>query len=260
MSGLILVTNDDGIDAPGLHVLAAVASTLGGYEVVVAAPTGDVSGSSAAITSIQEHGRVVVEPRELPDLPGIRAYAIAGTPAFITVIASQGAFGEPPALVLSGINDGANVGRAILHSGTVGAALTACLYGAPALAVSLDSTPAASPGEPAGEPHWATAAQVAGDLLPLLLDPAVPVAVNVNVPDRPTEGLAGRRYATLAPFGAFGPVQTNVEINDGFVRLTIADSDITPPPDSDAALLARGFVSITELSPLTQAPPGRWCT
>jgi 5'-nucleotidase len=260
MSGLILVTNDDGIDAPGLHVLAAVASAFGGYEVVVAAPIRDASGSSAAITSTQKQGRVVVQRRDLPDLCGVRAYAIAGTPAFITLIASRGAFGAPPALVLSGVNDGANVGRAILHSGTVGAALTACLHGAPALAVSLDTAQAAADGGPAGEPHWATAAQVAGDLLALLLDPAVPVAVNVNVPDRPAAGLAGRRYATLAPFGAFGAVQTNVEISSGFVRLTIADTDITQPPDSDAALLAQGFVAITELTPLTQAPPGRWRT
>ncbi|UYO97695.1 5'/3'-nucleotidase SurE [Microbacterium sp. M28] len=119
----VLVTNDDGIDAPGLHALAAAAVSAG-FDVVVAAPAKQSSGSSASILAEEADGRIRIGRRELDGLDGIPAHAVHGGPGLIALIAARGAFGDPADLVLSGVNHGANVGRAILHSGTVGAALT----------------------------------------------------------------------------------------------------------------------------------------
>jgi 5'-nucleotidase len=134
----ILITNDDGVEAPGIAALAAAVAAAG-HDVMVAAPPKEASGSSAAITSVSERGRVVVEERTLPGLAGVPAYAVAGSPAFIAILALGGGFGPAPDVLLSGINRGANAGHAVLHSGTVGAALAAAQAGpCRAMAVSLD--------------------------------------------------------------------------------------------------------------------------
>ena len=125
----ILVTNDDGIDSPGLHALAAAAADFG--TVMIAAPAVESSGTSAGLTAARDDRRVAVEERD-------GGLAVAAHPGLIALIACHGGFGPAPDVVLSGVNRGANVGRAVLHSGTVGAALTASVNGARALAVSLD--------------------------------------------------------------------------------------------------------------------------
>src|SRR5207253_2756925 len=112
-----LITNDDGITAEGLRWLAMAARDAG-LEVVVAAPSTEASGSSAAITAAEEDGRVLVEQHELDGLAGVPAYGVSAAPGFIVLIATRGAFGPPPDIVLSGVNSGANTGRAVLHSGT----------------------------------------------------------------------------------------------------------------------------------------------
>lgn len=241
----VLVTNDDGIDSPGLHALAAVACALG-HDVVVAAPLTEASGSSCAIMATEEHGRVIVQAQPVPGLPGVRGYGVAASPAFIVLIATRGAFGPPPQLVLSGINRGANVGRSVVHSGTVGAALTAGTYGCRALAVSLDVGLNGDAGA-----HWTTAAQIATDLLPTALAAPEGVAINLNVPDLSTDDMRGVRRATLAPFGI---VQTNVtEVDQGYVNVTIADMDRELVPGTDAAWLADGYASVTALHPVGEA-------
>jgi len=133
-----LVTNDDGIRSEGVRVLAQVALEAG-FEVVVAAPMQECSGASASITAVEEDGHFIVEPRSLPGLEdACTVLAVGGLPAFIALTAMRGAFGPPPDIVLSGINNGPNTGYAVLHSGTVGAALTASTFGARALAVSVN--------------------------------------------------------------------------------------------------------------------------
>jgi 5'-nucleotidase len=237
----VLVTNDDGIGSPGLHQLA-VAAHEHGLEVVVAAPMNEASGSGTAITAVEESGRVVVDERAVPGLPGIPAYAVAASPAFIALIATRGAFGEPPHVVLSGINRGANIGRAIIHSGTVGAALTASAYGRSALAVSLDVSL-----DPSDPPHWQTAAQLAKQLFSLLADADPPVTLNLNVPDVRADQVPGLRSGTLASFGA---VQVNLaEAGKGYLRVAVADSDAGREPGTDAAWLADGYASLTPLQP-----------
>jgi 5'-nucleotidase len=237
----ILVTNDDGIDSPGLVCLAAAARAAG-LTVVVAAPIAEASGSSASITAHEEDGRVYVEQRELPDLPDLETYAVAAPPALITLIATRGAFGEPPDFVLSGINRGANTGHAILHSGTVGAALTAAANGRPALAVSLDVGLS-----PAGMPHWESPARFVRDLVPVLRRASVPVVLNLNAPDIPADEVRGLRHATLA---SFGMVQTNIEVDSGYVRMAVVDETSLHEPGTDAALLTEGYATVTAISPI----------
>ena len=240
-----LITNDDGIDSPGLHALA-IAARDHGLEVVVAAPARQSSGSSASITAAEDDGRIQIERRELPGLEGVEAFAVRGAPGLIALIASNGAFGDKPDLVLSGINHGANVGRAILHSGTVGAALTGGMGGAYGLAVSLDV---------GFEPtvfEWDAAAGVTLSVLPLLLDRAPGTVLNLNVPNVGTP--AELREATLAPFGI---VQTTLH-RDGadHVRLAVEDLPNEPVPGSDAALLAEGWATLTAITGVTSVPLG----
>jgi 5'-nucleotidase len=119
--------------------------------VVVAAPAEQCSGASAAITAVRHEGRTIMQRRELPGLPEVPAWAVEAQPAHIVVAALRGWLDPVPDLVLSGVNHGANVGRAVLHSGTVGAALTAAVHDARGLAVSLDVAL-----HPSGERHWGT--------------------------------------------------------------------------------------------------------
>ncbi|MFC9971510.1 5'/3'-nucleotidase SurE [Spirillospora sp. NPDC127200] len=243
----VLVTNDDGIDSPGLHCLARTARDCG-LEVVVAAPREEASGSGAGLTAVRREGRVAAEPRELPDLDGVPAYAVAAAPGYIALVGVNGAFGDPPDLVLSGINLGANAGHAVLHSGTVGAVLTARTNGVAGLAVSLDVGP---------DPRWDTAAAVAAEVLTSLLAVDAPVAVNLNVPNLPFPQV---RPLRLAPLASFGAVQTMIaEHGQGFLRTAVEAVDPSGEPDSDAGLLARGHATVTFLEPVCQsAPPRGW--
>src|SRR5437879_11605939 len=167
-----LVTNDDGVASEGLRRLARVAVTAG-LDTVVAAPRNEASGSSAALTAQQADGRIVVERRALEGVDGADVYAVSGTPGFIAHIASRGAFGAAPHVVLSGINRGANTGNAILHSGTVGATLTARTHDCRALAISLARADPVNRG---------TATRVARQALALLrgIDRAIELTDNVR--------------------------------------------------------------------------------
>jgi 5'-nucleotidase len=232
----ILVTNDDGISSPGLAVLAAAARSAG-HEVVIAAPATEYSGMSASLQAVTTKGRVLIEKSPI-------GYAVAGAPAFIVVIAVLGAFGPPPDLVLSGINLGANAGRAVLHSGTVGAALTAAARGCHSMAVSLDYL--AAHGETL---HWETAAEVATDLLDRAAAVPPGVALNLNVPNLPS--VTTVREARLAPFGQ---VQIQIlESGEGFVRTDFLKTDESPAPGTDLALLAEGHATLTPLRPPAEA-------
>jgi 5'-nucleotidase len=281
----VLVTNDDGIDAPGLHALVR-ALVAGGRDVVVVAPTRDMSGSGAAIGQVHLDQHIDARRVELPDLPDVPAYALDGAPGLCVLAARLGGFGDPPDVVVSGINPGCNTGRAVLHSGTVGAALTAANFGVRGLAVSIDvvSTRVHEQGSvttgagrsasmdvvdaedpvderssaPTGgdrsttrarEPyHWATAAAAAAQALASLTDAPAGTVLNINVPDRAPGELAGARAATLAPFGT---VRTSVvESADvrGRLQLEMRPTDADLPPDCDTALVAAGYVAVSAVT------------
>ncbi|MFJ4620839.1 5'/3'-nucleotidase SurE [Streptomyces sp. NPDC088812] len=253
----VLVTNDDGIFAIGLRRLARAMADCG-HDVVVAAPATEMSGSSASLGAVLHEGRVAVERRELEGLAGIPAHGVAATPACVVVLAASGAFGPPPGIVLSGVNLGTNAGHAILHSGTVGAAVTAADNGLRAIAVSLDALSAveATAGRDTQETdaaweesrHWETATGFVRRLMTVL--PALPArtVLNLNVPDKPAEEVRELTRASLAPFGTTQMVATDEE--GGFVRLTAEENGAQPTPGTDLALLGAGHATVTPVRPV----------
>jgi 5'-nucleotidase len=233
----VLVTNDDGVGSPGLRTLAT-AAVASGLDVLVAAPLSERSGSSASLAGLESDGRLVIHRSSIDGLTGVPCLGVEATPAFIVLAAFVGAFGPPPPeLVLSGINHGPNTGHAVLHSGTVGAALSATTHGCPAVAISL-----ASPHPT----HWETSAAVIRRILTWLGDHRLPdIALNVNVPDVPRDQLRGIRHASLAGFGA---VQAHVaEIGEGYVTMTFAEVEADYKPGSDAGLVYAGWATVTAL-------------
>ena len=231
----ILVTNDDGIDSPGLHTLARMI-TDAGYDTVVAAPSTEQSGTGAAIGILRPDAPVETERVRIPNAPGLDAWAVAGTPALCALAARLGAFGLPPDLVVSGINLGLNTGRVVLHSGTVGAALTAQSFGGKGLAVSV-----------AGSEPWQfeAAARCALEVIPMLVAAPTYSALNLNVPARVYSDIKGLRWARLAPFGAVRSAMT--DHGDGTLRLELRPTDAVLPADSDTALCADGYATLTAL-------------
>lgn len=231
-----LITNDDGVDTVGIRTLAGVAKAAG-LDVTIAAPREERSGSSAALSALETGGRLLVEPRCLEGVEDVDAFAVHASPAMIVVAAARGAFGGAPDVVLSGINHGPNTGRAILHSGTVGAAFTAASHGLPALAVSMaTATPA----------NWDTAAEAARRALDWFLPTAnTPYVLNVNVPDVPSGELRGIKRSALASFGA---VQAQIGgRGQGYVTMTFTDVEAEPEPGTDVALLGEGWATATAL-------------
>src|ERR671930_298733 len=130
----VLLTNDDGIGAEGLHALRRAFAYLDGIEVHVIVPD---SNRSATARSITTRSPLSVEEVELDD--GFIAYATDGTPVDCVRFADLGLVGERPDLIVSGINHGSNLGDDITYSGTVAAALEGIVLGIPAVAISQQS-------------------------------------------------------------------------------------------------------------------------
>jgi 5'-nucleotidase len=244
--GWVLVTNDDGIAAPGLRALAGAAVDLG-LEVVAAAPVRDSSGAGTAILAERQDDLVPVQPFELPGLDGVPAYGVAAQPAFIVFAALCGWFETPPALVLSGINAGANLAYGVMHSGTVGAALTAGRLGVPGLAVSLDSDHL----PPGATVRWDTAAGMLPMALEVLAGAAKGTVLNLNVPNLPLDRLGEPKATPLAVHGRWQP---EVRAVDGGIRIRGTRRSGPLEAGSDTALLAAGHPTFTPLSPITEDP------
>src|SRR5271165_7049113 len=160
----ILVTNDDGVFAPGIAALARGLSSVfdGHHELVVVAPLVDHSGSGAAVGQVYERESISFQTVEIPGLADVPTYGIEGPPALAVILACIEGFGPQPDLVVSGINHGINAGRSALHSGTVGATLTSAQFGIRGLAVSI-----AWGGEPV---PWETPVSLAAGLVPIMAD------------------------------------------------------------------------------------------
>jgi 5'-nucleotidase len=239
----LVLTNDDGIESPGIHALAAMCQRLG-HDVAVLAPAGDVSGSSAAIGRIGFDDRLHLREQTLPPpAGGIPAFALEGPPGLAALIACQGGLGEPPDLVLSGINAGPNTGHSILHSGTVGAALTAASFGVSALAVSLDV---------ADPMPWASVEPALAQALDVLASAPASTTLNLNVPPTvPTE----LRWATLDRFGSFRVAVA--ERAESWVQMEYRSTGAELDPESDTALLAAGYATLTAIEGIGLVTPDR---
>lgn len=256
----VLVTNDDGVSSPGLAALVrAVAGP--GRRVVVAAPMGDQSGTSAAVAPRAPEGvrieRVRIAGLDEPGFEDLIAFAVDGPPALAVLGARLGELGGPAAaasVVASGVNLGANTGVAVLFSGTVGAALAAANLGLSALAVSIDGPergdgperpPERGDGPERGQYHFETATAVAGAALDWLMDAPAGTVLNVNVPDRALDRIAGVCHAPLATLGSFEATVRENQQWPHLAQFRIAQRD--PEPGTDAALLAEGWVTVTAL-------------
>lgn len=232
----VLVTNDDGIEAPGLHALA-IALDADCHDVLVVAPATDHSGYGAAVGDLGRQSDLHTTPATIPDAEHIVAFSLAGPPALCVLAARLGGFGDPPELVASGINPGNNTGRAVLHSGTVGAALTGANLGVSGLAVSVGV-------DADGTRAFAAAAEVAAAAVGWLITAAPKTVLNVNVPTGPLADLRGSRWASLAPFGTVRAALRQGS-DDGVLEMTLVESGVALPPDSDTALVAGGYVAVT---------------
>lgn len=246
----VLVTNDDGIDSVGIHVLAAALAEAG-HQVLVVAPASEKSGTGAALGLFGPGDDLDAHKVELPGAPGVEAWALDGTPAMCVLTARLGGFGDPPEIVVSGINAGLNTGRAILHSGTVGAVLTGQNFGMSGLAVSAQT---ADPWE------WGTAADLAVEVLPLLLEGPARSAINLNVPALPRHEVRGIRWARLAPFGEVRATMAGAAAPGDDARrslrmeLQLTEHDFEA--DSDNGLVREGWAALTTLVGVVEAWPG----
>jgi 5'-nucleotidase len=278
----ILITNDDGVSAPGLAALtralvrwteqAGRDGSGAPHEIVVVAPSSNYSGAGAAVGSVTDTTTISYQRAFVEGAPEVEAYGLDASPALSVIAGALGAVGPKPDLVLSGINHGVNVGRSILHSGTVGAALTASQLGISALAVSLRAG-----AEP--EP-WESAADLAMALLPLLMAAPARTVLNLNVPALPLSEVRGLRWARVSGAGLIKSAQgswtweaPNQEEIEGPAALEASRSFMegepeekgeivltvgTPFPHSsdlgladagaeDATLVAQGYAALTAL-------------
>jgi 5'-nucleotidase len=239
----ILITNDDGISAPGLAVAEAIAADLAGPdgEVWTVAPVFEQSGVAHCVSYIR--------PMRIEPL-GPRRFAIEGSPADC-VLAAIGEIlrDRPPDLVLSGVNRGHNVAEDTLYSGTVGGAMEGALHGLRAIAMSQYYGPHAS-----AEPFAAARAHGAAVCRRLLEGGAwrpVPYGVfyNVNFPDRDADAVRGLRatvqgHRSAATFG----VQPQIAPNGRkYIWLTHGRGNEETPEGSDSRECHDGFVTVTPL-------------
>jgi len=242
---LILLSNDDGYSAPGLAALAHAMSEFG--EIVVVAPESERSGASNSLTL----------DRPLRVRRASNGFMhVNGTPTDCVHMAVTGILECLPGLVVSGVNDGANMGDDTLYSGTVAAATEGYLLGIPSIAVSLVTQDDRN--------HYATAARVAADLVRRYQRDPIPqpMLLNVNVPDVPYDQLKGVEATRLGKRHKAEPV---IKARDPRGRdvywVGAAGEAQDAGPGTDFHALAQGKVSVTplqiDLTHTTQIDPVR---
>jgi len=244
----ILLTNDDGIEAPGLRALLRALRPLA--DVTVLAP--DHNWSAAGHTKTM-HKPLRVRPYSfecdpqaaaspLPragDLEGVAAYSTDGAPSDCVALALLGILPNAPDLVVSGINQGANVGHDVTYSGTVAAAMEAVIFGLPAVAISLNDYRSHDFGFAAE-----VGSRVVRQVLARGLSPGV--FLNVNVPCRPAEEILGLEVTRLGR-RVYRDILIERKDPRGQPYYWIGGEPPTGHEDegTDIGALARGYVSIS---------------
>jgi 5'-nucleotidase len=227
----ILVTNDDGVRSDGIHALAAALAPLG--DVTVVAPHLEASAIGHALT--------LRRPLRMERLAE-RVYEVDGTPTDCVNIAFTQIFKGPPALVVSGINKGFNLGDDVTYSGTVSGALEGALLGVPSIAVSLERVKTAYDFSHAAAAAATIAAKVLrGDVL------AGQTFLNINVPAGKPKGFrltvqAKRNHITIVDPRTDPRGQKYYWIEEG-------ENDWEPHDRSDYQAIRDGYVSVTPLQP-----------
>lgn len=225
----ILVTNDDGIHAPGLRALAAAMREIGTVSVI--APNVERSATAQSITLRQPIGCEQVAERE---------WAVDGTPTDSMIVALHKLLTEaPPDIVVSGINRGANLGENVYYSGTVGAAMEGAINNIPSIAISL-----AYRGK---DFDFAASAQFAAKLVPLILRERLPqgVLLNVNVPQPYRGGVrftrqSARLSRNLLQEGKDPRGRSYYWLHEDVIKEGVE-------PDTDYAAIFDGAISVTPL-------------
>ena len=231
---LILISNDDGIFAPGIYALWESMSEIG--QTTVVAPNTEKSAVGHAIT-IYDPIRIEKVIRS----NGFEGYAVNGTPADSVKIAVQAIMKKKPDLIISGINAGANVGQSLLYSGTISAASEGTLLGIPSIAISLDVL---------RDMNFSTSKIVAKKIASLVMNNGLPkdTLLNVNVPKDIEGGISGYQVTR----------QGAIHFKDNFEKredprgriyywmsgeVKDTDNDL----ESDGVAIKKGYVSVTPL-------------
>lgn len=226
----ILLSNDDGYQAPGLVKLYEALCAFA--QVTVVAPDRDRSGASNSLTLDLPIRAMVTQPNII---------RVEGTPTDCVHLALTGLLDEEPDMVISGINEGANMGDDVLYSGTVAAATEGRFLGYPALAVSL----AGHPGR-----HLDTAVRVVVELIERLKHHPLPrdTILNVNVPDRPWGEIAGFEATRLGQRHKSEPVLKACDPKGRAVYwIGPAGPEQDAGPGTDFHAVRGGRVSVTPL-------------
>ena len=226
----ILISNDDGVTAPGIEVLAKEISQ--NYNVTVVAPHKNRSGSSSALT--------LDRPLHCEQLEN-SFYSVTGTPCDCVHLGSHHLMENKPDMVISGINKGANLADDVMYSGTVAAAMEGRSMGYPAVAISLASAECN---------HYETAAKVMSRILMRLKSYSLSsnIILNVNVPDRPLSEIKGYRLTRLGCRHRADTIVSSVDPRGKVVYWIGPPSqpqDVGDGTDFDA--ISQGYVSITPL-------------
>ena len=235
----ILVTNDDGIEAPGLWKLAEVMAEFG--RVMVVAPASEASGSGTMVTY-----RSDLQVQPVPErIPGVKAYKVFGTPADCVLIGLRRLKEGWISVIAAGINPGVNLGVDFFLSGTCGAALMGAFRNVTSIAISQELELSE---DGVGEPQWG-AAQAATRLLARgIEDGLVPEGafLNVNVPARPLEEIEGVAITRVAPGGYVHLSETGDGIHERLERELVVDTRHAHP-GTDIRAVLDGYVSISPL-------------
>ncbi|MBI2866390.1 MAG: 5'/3'-nucleotidase SurE [Chloroflexi bacterium] len=230
----VLVTNDDGVYAAGLWALVRALAPLG--QVVVCAPDRE---QSAVGTSLTLH--VPVRARQVaPLVEGVPTWAVEGTPGDSVVLAVDSLLDHDIDLVVSGINDGSNLGHDALISGTVGAALQGYFHGLPALAISVAAIK---------EVRYEVAARVAAHVARLIGKGQVPreTLLNVNVPNLPPDQVQGIEITRLGRRSYRETVEEGHDARRAYYWITRREPASEMEPGTDIHAVRHNYISITPL-------------
>lgn len=234
----ILLTNDDGVNAPGLKLLETIAAGFSD-DVWIVAPTEEQSGSGHSLT--------LTRPVRLRKL-GERRFCVTGTPTDAVMMGLAHIMKEArPDLILSGVNRGANLGEDVTYSGTVSAAMEGALAGIPSIALS-QSYPKEGMGDTV--PFAAAEAWAERVLAPLIAAPFAPrTLVNINFPALPPDEVRGIRIVRqgLRDYGRLRIVQRTDPRGYNYYWFGLGPMLHTPGHATDLEAIADGYVAVTPL-------------
>lgn len=226
----ILVTNDDGVDSPGLEALASSLKNLG--TIYVVAPSRERTAAGHALTLHKPLRITRLKPR---------VYSVSGTPTDCVNLALKKIIKGKVGLVVSGINRGVNLGDDVTYSGTVSAALEGIIMGVPSIAVSQEGK---------HHFHFRVGATYARRVARMVIEKGLPeeTLLNVNVPDRPSRMIQGVRITTLGRRRFDNPIVEKVDPS-GRSYYWIAGTRISwnRQANSDHSMVRKGFVSVTPI-------------